>query len=109
MLKIFGRVSSINVRKVLWCCDELAIPYSREDWGSGFRSTHGEEFLKLNPNGLIPVIDDDGFPILPGLRQQAVQRGRQGRAGVAGGYDRGDGGRRTVTHQRRIGTRGVRK
>lgn len=61
MLRIFGRVSSINVRKVLWCCDELAIPHTREDWGSGFRSTREQEFLKLNPNGLIPVIDDDGF------------------------------------------------
>lgn len=61
MLRIFGRVSSINVRKVLWCCAELAIPYTREDWGAGFRSTSDEKFLKLNPNGLVPVIDDDGF------------------------------------------------
>lgn len=61
MLKIYGRASSINVRKVLWCCDELAIPYAREDWGAGFRSTRDDQFLKLNPNGLVPVIDDDGF------------------------------------------------
>ena len=61
MLKIYGRASSINVRKVLWCCDELAIPYAREDWGTGFRSTRDADFLKLNPNGLVPVIDDDGF------------------------------------------------
>jgi glutathione S-transferase len=23
MLKIWGRTSSINVQKVLWCCDEI--------------------------------------------------------------------------------------
>lgn len=58
MLKILGRTSSINVRKVLWVCEELGIPYSREDWGSGFRSTREEEFLRLNPRALIPVVID---------------------------------------------------
>ena len=31
MLRILGRANSFNVRKVLWLCDELSIPYSRED------------------------------------------------------------------------------
>lgn len=35
-LKILGRTSSINVRKVLWTCQELEIAYEREDWGIGF-------------------------------------------------------------------------
>lgn len=61
MLKIYGRRTSINVRKVLWCCEELAIRHEREDLGSGFRSPAAEEFLTLNPNGLVPVIDDGGF------------------------------------------------
>ncbi|MDF3834126.1 glutathione S-transferase [Cupriavidus basilensis] len=61
MLKILGKASSINVRKVLWCCDELGLPYTREDWGSGFRATDTAEFLALNPNAMVPVIDDDGF------------------------------------------------
>ncbi len=61
MLKILGKASSINVRKVLWCCDELGLPYVREDWGSGFRATDTAEFLALNPNAMVPVIDDDGF------------------------------------------------
>ena len=61
MIKIYGRRSSINVRKVLWCCEELSLGYDREDWGAGFRSTQSPEFLALNPNGLVPVIDDQGY------------------------------------------------
>lgn len=58
MLRILGKASSINVRKVLWACEELNLPFVREDWGSGFLSTHSTEFLALNPNGMVPVIED---------------------------------------------------
>ncbi|RFU46609.1 glutathione S-transferase family protein [Paraburkholderia sp. DHOC27] len=61
MLQILGKVSSINVRKVLWTCAELNLPFEQEDWGSGFRSTDTAEFLALNPNAMVPVIKDDGF------------------------------------------------
>ena len=57
-LKILGRVSSINVRKVLWACDELSLAYEREDWGTGFRDVRDPAFLRLNPNGQVPVILD---------------------------------------------------
>ncbi|MBN5448641.1 glutathione S-transferase family protein [Serratia marcescens] len=58
MLKLLGKASSINVRKVLWTCQELGLPLAREDWGSGFRSTQEPAFLALNPNGLVPVLID---------------------------------------------------
>ncbi|MEM8744606.1 MAG: glutathione S-transferase, partial [Pseudomonadota bacterium] len=45
MIKILGKASSINVRKVLWACEELEHSYEREDWGSGFRDTRSEEYL----------------------------------------------------------------
>ncbi|MFS2221605.1 glutathione S-transferase family protein [Pantoea sp. B65] len=61
MLKILGRASSINVRKVLWVCDELDIAFRREDWGEGFKSPGQAEFLALNPNGMIPVIQEGDF------------------------------------------------
>ena len=61
MLQILGRHSSINVRKVLWACDEIVLTYAREDWGLGFASTQSPAFLAKNPNALVPVIDDDGF------------------------------------------------
>lgn len=60
MLKIYGRANSINVRKVLWTVEEIELPYTREDWGRGFKPTTDPEFLKINPFGLVPAIDDDG-------------------------------------------------
>jgi glutathione S-transferase len=61
MLRVLGKASSINVRKVLWACGEIGIPFEREDWGSGFRSTQTPEFMALNPNAMVPVIQDDDF------------------------------------------------
>jgi glutathione S-transferase len=58
MLKILGKPISINVRKVLWLCEELALPYEHEAWGAGYRDTQVPEFLALNPNALVPVVVD---------------------------------------------------
>jgi glutathione S-transferase len=60
MLRILGRANSFNVRKVLWVCDELGVAYTREDWGRGYRPTSDDEFLKINPIGLVPAVIDDG-------------------------------------------------
>ncbi len=61
MLKILGRASSINVRKVLWTCAEIGLPFEREDWGIGFRPTNDPAFTALNPNALVPVVCDGDF------------------------------------------------
>lgn len=61
MIRIYGRTSSINVRKVLWVCHELNIPYEQMAYGMGVASTHTPEYLAMNPNGLIPVIEDGDF------------------------------------------------
>ena len=58
MLKILGKPISINVRKVLWLCEELALPYELEPWGAGFRDPDTPEFRALNPNAMVPVIVD---------------------------------------------------
>jgi glutathione S-transferase len=58
MLRILGKASSINVRKVLWTCTELGMPFVREDWGAGFQSTQEPAFLAMNPNAMVPVIVD---------------------------------------------------
>jgi glutathione S-transferase len=61
VLKVYGRPNSINVRKVLWILGELELEYEREDWGRGFRPTEDPEFRKINPVGVVPVIDDGDF------------------------------------------------
>ncbi len=52
MIRILGKASSINVRKVLWTCEEMGIAYTRADDGPE---------LEQNPNGLVPVIVDGDF------------------------------------------------
>ena len=61
MLKIYGRANSLNVRKVLWLCDEIGQSYDREDWGRGFKPTTEPAFQNVSAYGVVPVIDDDGF------------------------------------------------
>jgi glutathione S-transferase len=61
VIKVLGRPNSINVRKVLWLCDELGLAIEREDWGREYRSTDDPAFRALNPNGLVPVLLDDDF------------------------------------------------
>jgi len=61
MLKIWGRKTSINVQKVMWAVGELGLPYERVDVGGPFGGLDSPEYRKLNPNRLVPVIEDDGF------------------------------------------------
>lgn len=63
MLKILGKFSSINVRKVLWTCAEIGLPYELEQWGSGTQPTNTPDFLTLNPNAMVPVIVDEGVSL----------------------------------------------
>ena len=61
MLKLWGRLSSINVQKVVWCLDELGLPYERVDAGMQFGIVDTPEYRRMNPNRLIPTLEDDGF------------------------------------------------
>ena len=61
MVKVYGRSNSANVQKVLWVCEELEIPMQREVVGGDSPKTRDPSYLILNPNGLVPTIDDDGF------------------------------------------------
>ena len=61
MLKIWGRISSINVKKIVWAAQELGLAFERTDTGGAFGLTKTPEALRRNPNALIPVLDDDGF------------------------------------------------
>ncbi len=61
MLTIWGRENSINVQKVLWCCEEAGVAYRRIDAGGRYGVVDTPEYRALNPNGRVPTIDDDGF------------------------------------------------
>ena len=58
MLKIWGRANSVNVQKVMWCSDELGVPYERVDAGGAFGGTREPEYLAMNPTALIPTMRD---------------------------------------------------
>lgn len=61
VLRILGRVTSINVRKVRWTADLIGLDYETEVWGLPDRDPRVPEFMALNPNAQVPVIVDDGF------------------------------------------------
>ncbi len=57
-MKIWGRTSSANVQKVLWCCAELELDYERVDHGGKFGGNDDPAYRALNPNGLVPTLED---------------------------------------------------
>ena len=59
MLQIWGRLSSINVRKVVWCAQELGLAHRRTDAGGRFGVVQTPAYRELNPNALVPTIEDD--------------------------------------------------
>jgi glutathione S-transferase len=61
MLTVWGRANSLNVQKVMWAVAELGLPHRRIEAGLAFGVNRTPEYLAMNPNGLVPTIDDDGF------------------------------------------------
>lgn len=61
MLTIWGRLSSVNVQKVVACANELGLEYERIDAGGKFGGLDTPDALARNPNRLIPVIRDGDF------------------------------------------------
>ncbi len=61
MLKIWGRKNSSNVQKVMWAVGELALTHEHVEVGGAFGGNREPAYLALNPNGLVPTIDDGGL------------------------------------------------
>jgi glutathione S-transferase len=59
MLKIWGRLSSLNVRKVVVTAQELGLPFERIDAGLSFGIVRTPDYLAKNPNAQVPLIEDD--------------------------------------------------
>jgi glutathione S-transferase len=62
-LKLWGRISSINVRKVMWTAQYLKLPIERVDAGGKFGLLDTPEYQRMNPNAMIPVLQDGDFPL----------------------------------------------
>ena len=60
-MKVWGRPNSINVQKVLWCCRELDLSPQLIVVGGEFGGTHEPEYIAVNPNRLVPALEDDGL------------------------------------------------
>lgn len=57
-LRLWGRLSSINVRKVVWTLQHLAVPFARTDAGMAFGVVNTPAYQALNPNALVPTLQD---------------------------------------------------
>ncbi|WP_371421381.1 glutathione S-transferase family protein [Tardiphaga sp.] len=60
-LQIWGRANSVNVQKVLWCCQELDVVYDRIDAGMQFGRNDEADYLAMNPNGRVPTLVQGDF------------------------------------------------
>lgn len=58
MLHLWGRISSINVRKVVWTAQELGLTLQRTDAGGPFGIVKEPGYRQKNPNALVPLIED---------------------------------------------------
>ena len=61
MLKIWGRNTSSNVQKAMWAVGELGLKYERIDVGGAFGKNKEPPYLAMNPNGLVPTLQDGDF------------------------------------------------
>ncbi len=60
-LKLWGRASSGNVQKALWALDELGLAYEHIEAGGAHGIVGDASYRALNPNGLVPTLEEDGF------------------------------------------------
>ncbi len=63
MIKLYGIPISNNVNKVRFCLNYLGLPYEWTQTNPMNAETQAEAFLKINPVGKIPALEDDGFTI----------------------------------------------
>ncbi|UUX49630.1 glutathione S-transferase family protein [Nisaea acidiphila] len=81
-MKLLGQPNSINVRKVLWTCAELGLAPEIETWGGDRGSTHDQEFLTINPKGLVPVLLDGDLTLSESNTICRYLATRENRAGL---------------------------
>ena len=60
-LKIWGRMSSVNVKKVVWAAQELGLNFERHEAGGVHGVVKTPEYMALNPNSQVPVVEDGDY------------------------------------------------
>jgi glutathione S-transferase len=66
MITLYGSLHS-RANRCAWMLRELDVPFQHEPTNFQDGSTRAAEFLALNPNGRVPVLDDDGFLLFESL------------------------------------------
>ncbi len=79
MLRLYGSAKSRTVR-VLWMAGELDLTYEHKDYLPRAPETRTPEFRALNPNGRVPVIEDDGFVLSESMAINFYLAKKQGSA-----------------------------
>src|SRR5476651_2418756 len=80
MIKIWGRNTSSNVQKAMWAVGEIKLEHTRIDVGGSFGKNKEPAYLAMNPNGLVPTLEeDDGFLL---WESNSVVRYLSGHGGV---------------------------
>jgi glutathione S-transferase len=83
MIKIWGRNTSSNVQKVMWAVGELKLEHTRVDIGGPFGMNREPKYLAMNPNGLVPTLEeDDGFLLWESNSVVRYLAGKHDKAGV---------------------------
>jgi glutathione S-transferase len=80
LLRVWGRRSAFNVQKVMWLVGELELDHEHIDAGGVFGGLDAPTFLRMNPHGRVPVIDDGGTIVWEShtiLRYLAARHGRE--------------------------------
>jgi glutathione S-transferase len=65
-LRIYG-IARTRAFRALWIAEELGLAYEHLPIEIGDAGARAPEFLKINPNGRLPFIEDDGFVLFESL------------------------------------------
>mgnify|MGYP003694577931 CR=1 FL=1 len=79
MIKIWGRNSSSNVQKAMWAVGELKLEHQRIDVGGAFGKNKEPAYLAMNPNGLVPTLEERRWLPALGIEFDRALSGRQAR------------------------------
>jgi glutathione S-transferase len=97
MIKIWGRNTSSNVQKAMWAVGELGLAHQRIDIGGAFGKNNEAPYLAINPNGLVPTLEeDDGFTL---WESNSIVRHLAGKHDKAGTLEPKDARQRALASQ----------